>query len=73
MFTSKAEHYRKNVRQGGDTNARPATLTTYSGVERPAVVLFCRGTVYGVLPLDDALRLANQIADAIAAHKGQAN
>ena len=69
MFTAKAEHYRKNVREAHGINAHQATLTTYSGEKRPAVLISRRGTIYGVLPVDDALRLANEIADAIAAHR----
>ncbi|WP_432244802.1 hypothetical protein ACRB8A_12420 [Arthrobacter sp. G.S.26] len=69
MFTSKAEHYGINIKQGVTINAKPALMTTDNGEHIAAVVVFKSRQIQSVLPLADALRLANEIADAIAAHR----
>jgi len=69
MFKSGAEHYDRNLTQSGTCVARPATINKPSGEQTPGVVLFTTRQVRAVLPIAEALRLANEIADAIAAHK----
>ena len=68
MFTAKSAHYKRNIRQGQTYKARPAILTTPDGEAEPAVVIHYSGAVNGVLPIPAALKLANQIADAVEAH-----
>lgn len=65
MFLSSPEYYASNVKQARITNAAPAALITPDGERQPAVVLYKRGKIHGVLPAAEALRLAHEIADAI--------
>lgn len=55
MFTSKSEHHDLNVKQAPTVHAKPAILTAPD--------------VHSVLPITEALRLANEIADAVDAHR----
>lgn len=65
MFLSGPDHYASNINHARNTKAGPATLTAPSGEQQPAVVLFKKGKIYGVLPAAEALRLANELADAL--------
>jgi hypothetical protein len=65
VFLSSPEYYASNINQARITNAAAATLTAPGGERQPAVVLYKKGKIYGVLPAAEALRLANEIADAI--------
>lgn len=69
MFSSAAVHYDRNIKDAPTIQAKPATLNPADGDQEPAVVIFKSRQVLSVLPAADALRLANQIADSIAAHK----
>lgn len=69
MFSSAAVHYDRNIKDAPTIHAKPATLNPADGMQEPAVVIFKTRQIQHVLPLAEALRLANQIADAIAAHK----
>ena len=71
MFTSPAEHYARNIRDAQDFNASPAWIGAPDGPREPGVVLRSGKGIRAVMPIPDALRLANQIADAIAAHKAK--
>ncbi|MDV8148542.1 hypothetical protein [Arthrobacter sp. B10-11] len=66
MFTAKSERYAGNVKQAASLTARPAVQFTPEEVEQPAIVLRSSGQIHGVLPLAEALRLANELADLIA-------
>jgi hypothetical protein len=68
VFTSKPEHYDLNMQQAMNCTAKPALMTTETGVHVPAVVIFKSRQIQSVLPLDEALRLANEMADAIGTH-----
>lgn len=68
MFSSATQHYERNVKQAPSIHAKPATLNSPDGAQQPGVVIFKTRQIQNVLPLAEALRLANQIADAIAAH-----
>lgn len=68
LFHSSQQHYWQNTEDAKDTYARPATMDTPEGVE-PAVAVFSGKFIRGVYPLDEALRLATQMADSIAYHK----
>ncbi len=69
MFSSSGDHYQRNLKDAPTIHAKPATLNPSEGIQEPAVVIFKTRQVQSVLPVTEALRLANQIADAIAAHK----
>lgn len=72
MFTSRPQHYTFNARQATGYTAAPAALGKPDGDHEPAVVLRSLGTIQGVLPVPEALRLATEIADALAAHREKA-
>lgn len=67
MFKSRAEMHEVNLRQARNMRTEPATLTGPDG-PKPGVVIFEGYRVKAVLPIDQALRLANEIADAVEAH-----
>lgn len=69
MFQSRSEHFDKNLMQAPSVHATLATLTSPDGTQVPGVAIFKSKQVACVLPVADGLRLANEIADAIAAHK----
>ena len=73
MFKSRPEHYGFNIKQAADFTARPAVINAPEGHTEPAVILRTLGSIQGVLPVTEALRIANEIADALAAHNGKAN
>lgn len=67
MFEGKAKNYQLNIAQAVSFNARPAALNTPTGERTPGVVLRSYGRVHAVLPVADALRVANEMADAVEA------
>lgn len=69
MFISQPSRHSFNVRQAPTINAKPALLTAPDGSKEPAVVLFSSFQVQGVMPAAEALRVANEIADAVDAHR----
>lgn len=69
MFISASERYDKNVRQALSYTAAPAVMTRRDGQQEPGVILHSLKNIRGVLPAAEALRLANEIADALAAHR----
>lgn len=69
MFISHPEHFTRNMRQAGTYDARPALLTAPDGSQEPAVVIYKARQIQGVIPIPEALRLANDIADAVDAHR----
>lgn len=68
MFKSRPDHHQLNIRQAASYRAQPGLLLTPTGGQEPGVVLRSSGLIQGVLPATEALRLANEIADALAAH-----
>jgi hypothetical protein len=68
VFVTAREQYARNIRESSNYMARPARLTTPTDEREPAVILYCGGHIKAVMPVADALRLANQIADAVEAH-----
>lgn len=73
MFRSRSQHYEFNLKQAANYTARPALLDKPDGGQEPGVVLHSMGNIQGVLPVAQALRLANDIADALAGHRGTVN
>ncbi len=68
IFTSTSDHYEDNISRSNKIGAHPAWSWDTTSTRHPAVVLL-RGTpVPLVLTPEDALRLANEIADALANH-----
>lgn len=73
MFKSKPIHHDFNTKQAANYTARPAVLEAPNGQYETGVVLHSMGHIQGVLPVAEALRLANEIADALAEHHGKAS
>ncbi|KRE79917.1 hypothetical protein [Arthrobacter sp. Soil763] len=69
MFTSHAEHYQRNTEEAAHYNAKPARLTNHHGQNEPAVMIRSSNYIKVVLPVSEALRLAHEIADALATHQ----
>lgn len=71
MFISQPRHYEFNAKQAASYTAAPAVLIAGDGTQEPGVVLHSLHTIQGVLPAAEALRLANEIADALASHRAE--
>lgn len=72
MFISKPEQHRFNIAQAHSLKARPAVLTAaIGGDQEPAVIIRSKDGIHGVIPVAQALRLANEIADAADAHRSE--
>ena len=69
MFTSTAEHYARNLTKSVNTKAAPALIDTPAGSVEPGVIMWTGKGVKVVMPAPHALRLAHEIADALAAHR----
>lgn len=65
MFISKPDHYHRNVNESQKLKARPALLTATDGSQEPAVVIQSAHFIKYLLPTREALRIANEIADAV--------
>lgn len=70
MFKSRPEHYTRNNTEGQQLNAQPATMAGQWG-EEPAVGIFQNNQIRYIIPASEALRVATEIADAIAVHRRQ--
>lgn len=66
-FVSRPHTYGMNVEDGRQVSAGPALLTSPSGQE-PGVIIRRGSRIAYVIPAEDAIRLANDIADAVEAH-----
>lgn len=69
MFASRPDRHEFNIRQAASYGAKTGLLLTPDGGQEPAVVLRSGGVIQAVLPAADALRLANEIADALSIHR----
>lgn len=65
-FYSKPGNYPDNIQEGKDIGASAAFLSSPQGPE-PGVVIRAGFRIKAVIPAADALRLANEIADAVEA------
>lgn len=68
MFTTGPQHYTRNLQDAANFTATPAAIGKPGGTTEPGVVLKHGRGIRAVMPVPEALRLANEIADAIAAH-----
>ena len=73
MFTSREAFFEQNIRDGKRLSIRPALITAPDGTEVPAVAAFNGYYMKFCIPADDALRIANDIADAVEHHDGRAS
>ncbi|MDQ0117454.1 hypothetical protein J2T22_000624 [Pseudarthrobacter defluvii] len=69
MFTSPSQFHTRNNKDAALFNAYPAKLMQPAGGKEPGVVLMKGKAIRAVMPVSEALRLANEIADSIAAAK----
>lgn len=60
--------YKRNVTAAANYTAQPARLTENGNLDHPAVIIRNGNSIAAVMPIPDALRLANLIADAVEAH-----
>lgn len=68
MFISDAARYEFNIAEAAQYRATPAKLSAPTGEKLPAVMLKSGPHIKTLMPISEALRLANQIADAVEAH-----
>lgn len=73
VFTAFSEHYQRNIHDGAQARAIPARLINHHGREEPGVAITLKRYPRVVIPADDALRIAGEIADAIQWHKDRTN
>lgn len=69
MFTSSPGHYERNIKDAASAKAGKARIDAPDGNHLQGVVVWSGKAVRLVMPTAEALRLANEIADSIAAHK----
>lgn len=65
MFTTSAEFYNRNLKDAAAFNASAAKIGGPGGTSEPGVVLKHGRAIRAVMPVPEALRLANEIANAI--------
>jgi hypothetical protein len=70
-FISKPENFAVNVQDGLDINAFAALLTAPEG-SVPGIIVRSGPRIRFIIPAHDAIRLANEIADAVEAAEGYA-
>lgn len=69
LFMSKTDRYDDDMRAADSLRACPVWLMNPNGEQEPGVGLFEGTRPRFMMPLTDALRVANQIADIIQDHK----
>lgn len=69
MFTTAPQHYTRNLEDAANFNASPASIGKPGGSHEPGVVIKNGRFIKAVMPISEALRLANEIADATDAHR----
>lgn len=65
FFTSHPTHHETNVREGLELRAVAALMADDYGRKEPAVAVFAGQRIRFVIPTAQALRIANEIADAV--------
>ena len=65
FWTSRREHYDRNVLQAHDLSASPAWLTGPTGEPEHAVAIFAGTRPAFVIPLDKAFELCTELAAAV--------
>lgn len=66
-FISGRDFYELHIEDGRVIHASPALITSPSGDREPAVSIHKASRVLTILPLEDATRLAYELADVIDA------
>lgn len=65
QFRSHAEYHRRNVADGKTLRVKRAVIAAPDGEDIDAIALFNGIHLKWCIPADDALRIANDIVDAI--------
>lgn len=69
MFIGRQQHYDRDTTDAAKLSAGPAARTTPAGTKEPGVVIrYDAHRIKYLLPVPEALRLANEIADAVEEH-----
>lgn len=63
-FCARPERYWLNIDGAHRTFSRPGVLEKSDGTLEPAVIIFRDRYVLSVLPIEDAIRLSNEIIDS---------
>lgn len=64
LFVSKPENYQFNTLEGAETHAQPAWLSGPQGRE-PGIIVRSGHRIKFIIPAAEAIRIANEIADAV--------
>lgn len=70
IFTTEPSDYKAHTEKSERTHARPAFINNEYGYPDPAVGLFAGKKFLGIVHLDDAERLINEIRFSIGEHPG---
>lgn len=70
-FTSWPERYDENLIEARRLRAATGVLMCNHGPDLPAVAIFSGSNFKYMLPHEEALRLANEIADSLTKSKGK--
>jgi len=70
-FTSWPHRYDENLMEARRLRAASGILDNAHGPDEPAVAIFSGRNFKYMLPSDEALRLANEIADTLTTNKGK--
>lgn len=68
MFTSHAPYLAQNLADGKRLSVRQAMIGGTDGQEIKAIAVFNGFHLRFCIPVDDAIRIANDIADAVEQH-----
>lgn len=63
-FRARPEFYRQNIDGSRRTYSRAGIIERPDGTHQPGVIVFRDRYVLSVLPIDEAVRLANELIDA---------
>lgn len=71
-FRAHAQHYDKNHRESIAANVRPAIIEAPGGGEEAGVMVGIGGRVLLILTVNDAYRIATDIANILTDHRAGA-
>lgn len=68
-FTSRPEYYERDKQKAAGITAVEGELTRPDNTSEPAVTLFASKHIIAVLPIDQAYRIASDIADLLTEYR----
>lgn len=65
IFKARPEHYEKNRARASSIRVAPAIIRTPNGSQQPGVGIFTDHMIRFIFSIDEALSIANAIADSV--------